>query len=163
MSGRSVSSGNWPMPSRASSRPTRGAAVTTAIGTARARPPAISSATGSAVGLVQTSAPIDAQPMTVCGHSRAIASASDTACAWRTCGFQPTVRPSASPPRNTVWLHHWIGHSRMKKPVSIAALSRNLPPPPKARRASGRASTSRMLAIFGANHMISTTESSGQP
>ena len=78
-------------------------------------------------------------------------------------GSSRRCAPSASPPRNTVWLHHWIGHSRMEKPVSIAALSRNFPPPPKARRASGRASTSRMLAIFGANHMISTTVSSGQP
>jgi len=74
-----ISSGSCPMPARSSAAPAAGLAVITQSGTAKASPPAMRSETGMAAGAATASAPRQAQPSAVCGHSYAHASENGTA------------------------------------------------------------------------------------
>jgi hypothetical protein len=56
-----------------------------------------------------------------------------------------------------------IGDSIRENTVSAMTLPRRRQPPPNARLAAGRVSTSETLAIFGANHMNTVTANRAMP
>jgi hypothetical protein len=101
--------------------------------------------------------------MRLCGQSWRAAADHGTAWSSRVWPIQPMVRPNRRPVRNTVWPNHMIGDSMRKNTVSVTTLPTNRTPPPNALRSFGRVSTSMMVAIFGANHMTSTTTNSAVP
>ena len=61
-----------------------------------------------------------------------------------------------------MWANHMIGDSSRKKIVSVTTPATKRKPPPNARRSDGRVSTSITVAIFGANHITSTSTNTGE-